>query len=472
MRKKTLEKRKTQILHVIELKFDKSHLNNEQKKFLNRLFLEAKWFFNYCVSCNKITDADTKIKRVPIKLNDGSFDERSLEVIAGQMKQEIKARILSNIKTLSIKKRKGNKVGRIRFKTKIESIPLNQYEKKYAHGPTGTHNILVNEGLVTIVKAPKPFKVNGLGQIPKDAEFANANLIHRDGDYFLQVICYTNKDQDYIKEQHEINQNRKGKVIGFDFGCTTQLTGMDNEGNGFKVEFEVPVDKGIRKLDRKIARKLDKKKPKKQRKNSKNRFKDMIKRRKRHQRLNNKKKDIRKKLVSCIIKNYETVIVQDENIKGWQKGGHGKKINTTAIGGIMADLKEKSHTLIVVNRSFASTKTCSKCGFVKDKMEQWERIYVCPKCGAIMGRDPNSAQNMLQEGSKQLKEKDKIAREPSEFNTPGENRTSAASTIETLREIARVSCKPCSLNQEAVHSEGCGSSRVHGQEINQNVQSE
>ena len=59
-----------------------------------------------------------------------------------------------------------------------------------------------------------------------------------------------------------------------------------------------------------------------------------------------------------------------------------------------------------------------------------------------------------------------------EFKTPGENRTSAASTIETLREIARVSCKPCSLNQEAVHSEGCGSSRVHGQEINQNVQSE
>ena len=42
-RKKTREKRKDQVLHVIELKLDKSHFNKEQEQFLFRLFLEGKF---------------------------------------------------------------------------------------------------------------------------------------------------------------------------------------------------------------------------------------------------------------------------------------------------------------------------------------------------------------------------------------------------------------------------------------------
>ena len=249
-RKATIQKHKDMVCRVFELKFDKSHLNKEQEEFLRQLFLETKWFYNYCISRKKLKDADTKAKTVPVKLKDGSFEERPLKVLAGQIKQGIQSRIFSNIKTLHTLKMQGKKVGRIWFKPRVDSIPLKQF--------VNTYNVFPDESLVTITKSPKPFKVNGMGQIPKNIEFANANLVHRNGDYFLQIACYTEKDKDYVKEQHEINQNRKGKAIGFDFGCTTQLTGMDNEGNGFKVEFEVPVDKSIRRLDRKISRKLDK----------------------------------------------------------------------------------------------------------------------------------------------------------------------------------------------------------------------
>ena len=446
-KKATQKRHEDMVIRVFELKFDKSYFNKAQKEFLSRLFLEAKWFYNYCIGCN-IKDADPKAKVVPVKLRDGSFEERTLGVLAGQIKQAIRDRIFSNIKTLHTLKTQGQKVGKIWFKSRIDSVPLRQHKDVSIYHDPGTYSIVLNKNIVIITKAPRPFKVNGMDQIPRDAEFANARLIHRDGDYYLQVICYTNKDQDYINEQYEINKQRDGKIVGFDFGCTTQLTGMDNEGNGFKVEFEVPIDKGIKRLDRKISRKLDKKTPKKQRKSSKNRNQDLTKYRKRHHTLKNRKKDIRKKLVSCITKNYEIVVVQDENIQGWQKGGHGKKVNTTAIGGIMADLKEKSRTLIVVDRFFASTKTCSCCGFKKDKMKQSERVYVCSHCGAIMCRDMNAAKNILQKGLEQHK----IAREPSEFNsTPGENRTSTADVIETLQGIYRVRCKSCSLNQEAAH---------------------
>ena len=464
-RKATKERHKDMVCRVFELKFDKSHMNKEQKEFLSLLFLEAKWFYNYCISCGELKDADTKAKTVPVKLQDGTFEKRPLKVLSAQIKQGIKDRIFSNIKTLHTLKMQGKKVGRIWFKSRVNSIPLRQHKNSCVKGTTqdvpGTHDIFLDKNLVTIVKAPKPFKVNGINQIPRDAEIANARLLHKDGDYFLQVICYINKDQDYINEQYEINKARKDKVIGFDFGCTTQLTGMDNDGNGFKVEFEVPIDKGIRRLDRNIDRKLDKKTSKKQRKSSRNRNKDLARRRKRYQRLKNRKKDIRNKLVSCITKSYETIIVQDESINAWKAGGHGKKIQNTGIGGIMADLKEKSHTLIIVDRFFASTKTCSCCGFVKDKMKQSERVYVCPHCGAIMCRDMNAAKNILQEGLKQFKGKNKIAREPSEFkSTPGENGVSTSNVIDVLRNIYRVECKPCSLNQEARPPLATGSSRL------------
>ena len=111
----------------------------------------------------------------------------------------------------------------------------------------------------------------------------------------------------------------------------------------------------------------------------------------------------------------------------------------------MADLKRKSHTLIIVDKWFASTKTCSCCGFKKEKMEQSERIYICPHCKAIMCRDMNAAKNILTKGLEQAK---KISREPRE-STLGESLTNTSNTIDVLRNITRVSCKSSSLNQEA-----------------------
>jgi len=130
-RRATRQKRKDQVLKVFELKLDKEHLNKEQKEFLNKLFLEAKWFFNYCIGCKKIKDVDTTAKTIPVKLPDGSFEERPIPHLAGQIKQGIQNRIFSNIKTLSSLKKKGTKIGRIKFRSSIDSIPLKQH--KFSH---------------------------------------------------------------------------------------------------------------------------------------------------------------------------------------------------------------------------------------------------------------------------------------------------------------------------------------------------
>ncbi|WP_287584577.1 zinc ribbon domain-containing protein [Candidatus Borrarchaeum sp.] len=94
------------------------------------------------------------------------------------------------------------------------------------------------------------------------------------------------------------------------------------------------------------------------------------------------------------------VCYQDETVKAWQRIW-GKKILSTAIGGIIRTLETKVHTPIQVDKWFPSTKTCSRCGNIRD-IGLDERIYVCPVCGLVMDRDHNSSVNLEHEGLTQL----------------------------------------------------------------------
>ena len=54
--------------------------------------------------------------------------------------------------------------------------------------------------------------------------------------------------------------------------------------------------------------------------------------------------------------------------------------------------------LIVADRWFASSKTCSGCGAVKAKLLLSERTYVCASCGLVADRDENAADNLAAYG--------------------------------------------------------------------------
>jgi putative transposase len=50
--------------------------------------------------------------------------------------------------------------------------------------------------------------------------------------------------------------------------------------------------------------------------------------------------------------------------------------------------------LVVCDRWFASTRTCSRCGMVKQQMGLAERMYCCDGCGLVIDRDRNAAANL------------------------------------------------------------------------------
>jgi len=60
--------------------------------------------------------------------------------------------------------------------------------------------------------------------------------------------------------------------------------------------------------------------------------------------------------------------------------------------------------VIVADRWFASSKTCSGCGWVRPKLSLSERTYVCgsPACGLRADRDVNAAANLAAWGEAQL----------------------------------------------------------------------
>jgi putative transposase len=53
---------------------------------------------------------------------------------------------------------------------------------------------------------------------------------------------------------------------------------------------------------------------------------------------------------------------------------------------------------VVVDRWFASSKTCSGCGGVRTKLDLPARTYICTECGLVLDRDLNAARNLAARG--------------------------------------------------------------------------
>jgi putative transposase len=366
----TKAKRKTQMCKVYEVKIDISHLNNATQEHLNRLFLEAKWFYNYILSQHKIFGMSDKVYEVPVKVRD-IFEIRDLRCLSSQMRQGILSRTQDNIRGLAEKKKKGYKIGKLKYKSECQSIPFKQFGNTYK---------ILDKKYIHVQGIEQKLKVIGLKQIPEDAEIANGTLIHKNGDYYLSITTYQEKKIPVPSIES----------VGIDFGLSKQLT---LSGTGIAIQYSIPVSPRLRRIARKLS---------KQKRFSKNWNKTRIKLNKEYDRATNIKEDIKNKLVSFLKEKYGTVCFQDESLKAWQRIW-GRKILTTSIGGIISTLKQKVHTPIEVRKMYPSTKTCSKCGNIQDVALD-ERVYVCKNkiCVNIMDRDYNASINIENEGLKQV----------------------------------------------------------------------
>jgi len=54
--------------------------------------------------------------------------------------------------------------------------------------------------------------------------------------------------------------------------------------------------------------------------------------------------------------------------------------------------------VIVIDRWYPSSKTCSACGYLLDELGLKTRTWQCPSCGTRHDRDVNAAKNILAAG--------------------------------------------------------------------------
>ena len=368
--KLTRNKRKNQICKVYKVKIDQSALSSTQKEQLTRMFLEAKWLYNDILNWSNFSENNSPFnyyisKTVMVKIpTTGLFEERELTTLHSQMKQEVQKQICSNIKTLSKLKKKGlQKPGKLKFKSEITKIHIKQLQKNF---------ICRGKRFIKIPNISGDVRVNGLNQIPDNVDFACAELLNTPKGYYLSITTYINKDQ--ISKKSIIKE-----TLGIDFGCQTNFT----TSNGEKITAIFEESERLKRLQRKLARQV-------QGSNNYKRTCHLI--RVEYQKLFNIKNDLANKIAHNFLQ-YETVVIQDEQLHNWHKNGHGRKVQHSILGRVKSRLKKKEN-VIMLNKYLPTTKLCTNCGQIHDEMNLYDRQFVC-SCGVKEDRDAHSAKTMI-----------------------------------------------------------------------------
>jgi putative transposase len=118
-----------------------------------------------------------------------------------------------------------------------------------------------------------------------------------------------------------------------------------------------------------------------------------------HARVTNLRRDGLHKLTTRLTREHATVVVEDLNVSGMLANQRlARHIADAGFAEIRRQLTYKTTwnggRLLVADRWYPSSKTCSACGTVKTKLALSEREYECEACGLTLDRDLNAARNL------------------------------------------------------------------------------
>jgi putative transposase len=106
------------------------------------------------------------------------------------------------------------------------------------------------------------------------------------------------------------------------------------------------------------------------------------------------------KLTTHLARHYGTIGIEDLNVAGMLRNHRlARAVADCGFGEFRRQLTYKCQwygaKLVIHDRFFPSSKTCSRCGAVKDELSLSERVYRCDGCGLVLDRDRNAALNLL-----------------------------------------------------------------------------
>ena len=273
------------------------------------------------------------------------------------------------------KQKKSGKKGFPRFKTKKKGIGSFRL--------TGTIHVFEKS-----IQLPNlgVLRLKEYGYLPtKDVHILSATISEQAGHWFVSIQVEENIPEPVKKETN---------IVGVDLGIKTLVTCSDGK------VYENPKVlrnnlKQLKHLQRHVSRKV---------KGSQNRKKAVRKLARLHKRISDIRKDCLNKVTTELTKTKSTVVIEDLNVSGMMKNHClAQAISDLGLGEWRRQLGYKglwnNCQIIVADRFFPSSKLCSVCGCLNDKLTLADRYWTCD-CGTVHNRDGNASVNLKNYGIK------------------------------------------------------------------------
>jgi putative transposase len=182
--------------------------------------------------------------------------------------------------------------------------------------------------------------------------------------------------------------------VGVDLGIRTLAVALDADGE-FVQEWEgvKPLRTAQRRL-RRANKTLARTKP-----GSAGRRTAVERLRRLHARVANLRDQLLQEITTTLVDQHQVVVLEDLNVAGMLRDRRLALGTADAgLGGLRRMTTYKADwygsELVVADRWFPSSKTCSSCGHVLDRLDRGTITWTCPACGTNHDRDRNAAVNL------------------------------------------------------------------------------
>jgi putative transposase len=226
--------------------------------------------------------------------------------------------------------------------------------------------------------------------IGKDETIKSCTISRVADKYYIAVITELPKINVPKVDPKSVPDSR---VVGFDFSVPHFY--VDSFGNQIEYpKYYRQMENKLKKEQKRLSKKVYK---------SNNYYKQLRKVQKLHAKVMNQRKDFLHKLSNDLVKNYDILCFEDLDLSALKKSLRlGKSISDEGFGMFRTFVQYKAERagkhFVKLNKWYASTKTCSHCGYKNDEITLETREWYCPNCNTYHLRDHNAAINIKREG--------------------------------------------------------------------------
>jgi putative transposase len=266
------------------------------------------------------------------------------------------------------------------------------------------------------LSVPKLGKVNMTEELRLCGRILSGTIFEQAGHWFVSIS---------VDVPHVIPTHRGG-IVGIDLGIKSLA--VTSEGEVFENQKHYRRNLGrIKGLSKGLSRKQE---------GSRNWWKNQNKLARAHDQVTNQRQDSLHKMTTFIARTYALIGLEDLNAKGMLANHHlAQAVSDASFFEVKRQLLYKSEQyggyVQLVDRWFASSKTCHHCGWVKDNLTLADRVWTCEQCGAENLRDLNAAQNIKDEAIRLMTEVPGVASSAPKFACGAGSSGSLATMSET-----------------------------------------